>query len=59
MTNLPGGVLARKFGGATLLGICVGTSGVLTLFTPFAARAHVGALIALRVAIGMTEVKSF
>ena len=51
-----GGVLARKVGGATLIGISVGTSGLLTLFTPIAARAHPGVLIALRIAIGMTEV---
>ncbi|KAL9965858.1 hypothetical protein ACROYT_G029712 [Oculina patagonica] len=54
-TQLPSGVLARKFGGATLLGLSVGTSGALTLLTPFAARAHVGLLIALRIAIGMAE----
>ena len=48
--------MARKFGGATLLGLSVGTSGALTLLTPLAARAHVGVLIALRIAIGMAEV---
>ena len=58
MTPLPGGILARKFGGATLLGISVGTSGALTLLTPFAARAHVGVLIALRIVIGMAEVRT-
>ena len=58
MTQLPGGVLARKFGGATMLGLSVGTSGALTLLTPLAARAHVGVLIALRIAIGMAEVKN-
>ena len=56
MTQLPGGILARKFGGATLLGLSVGTSGALTLLTPLAARAHVAVLIALRIAIGMAEV---
>lgn len=55
VTQLPGGVLARKFGGATMLGLSVGTSGALTLLTPLAARAHVGVLIALRIAIGMAE----
>ena len=57
VTQLPGGVLARKFGGATILGLSVGTSGALTMLTPLAARVHVGVLIALRVAIGMAEVK--
>ena len=59
MTQLPGGVLARKFGGATVLRISVGTSGALTLLTPIAARAHVAVLIALRIAIGMAEVRTF
>ena len=58
MTQLPGGVLARKFGGAIMLGLSVGASGALTLLTPLAARAHVGVLIALRIAIGMAEVKN-
>lgn len=56
LTQVLGGVLARKVGGATLIGISVGTSGLLTLLTPIAARAHPGVLIALRIAIGMTEV---
>ena len=58
VTQLPGGVLARKFGGATMLGLSVGTSGALNLLTPLAARAHVGVLIALRVTLGMTEVRN-
>ena len=58
MTQLPGGILARKFGGATMLGLSVGTSGALTLLTPLAARAHVGVLIALRIAIGLAEVRN-
>lgn len=56
VTQLPGGILARKFGGATILGLSVGTSGALTMLTPLAAHAHVGVLIALRVVIGMAEV---
>lgn len=57
LTQIPGGVLARKCGGATMLGLSVGTSGALTMLTPLAARAHVGVLIALRIAIGMAEVR--
>ena len=56
LTQVPGGILARKIGCATLLGISVCTSGLLTLLTPIAARAHVGVLIALRIVIGMAEV---
>ena len=49
--------MARKFGGATVIGLFVGGTGALTLFTPLAARLHVGLLIALRVAVGLAEVK--
>ena len=56
LTQLPGGILAVKCGGATVLGISLGTSGLLTLLTPIAARAHVGVLIALRIVTGMAEV---
>jgi len=55
--QIPGGVLARKCGGVTVLGLNVGTSGLLMLLTPIAARAHVGLLIASRITIGMAEVK--
>ena len=48
---------ARKFGGATVIGLSVGGTGALTLFTPLAARKHVGLLIALRIAVGLAEVK--
>ena len=58
VTQLPGGVLARKLGGATMLGLSVGICGALTLLTPLAARAHVGVLIALRIASGMAEVRN-
>ena len=48
--------MARKHGGATLLGLSVGATGVLTLFTPLAAKTHVGVFIALRIAVGFAEV---
>lgn len=54
--HLPGGYLARKHGGATLLGLSVGATGFLTLFTPLAAKTHVGVFIALRIAVGFAEV---
>ena len=57
LTHLPGGYLARKLGGATVIGVAVGATGALTLFTPLAARMHVGTLIALRVAMGLAEVR--
>jgi len=55
ITPLPGGHLARKFGGATVIGIAVGLNGVLTLFTPLAARMHVAMFMALRIAIGAAQ----
>ena len=58
LMNIPGGYLARKCGGATMIGLSVGGTGAFTLFTPLAARIHVGLLIALRVAVGLAEVKT-
>lgn len=59
LMNIPGGYLARKCGGATMIGLSVGGTGAITLFTPLAARIHVGLLIALRVAVGLAEVKTY
>ena len=50
--------MARKLGGATVIGVAVGANGALTLFTPLAARMHVGMFITLRVAIGLTQVRT-
>ena len=50
--------MARKLGGATVIGIAVGLNGALTLFTPLAARMHVAMFMALRIAIGATQVRS-
>jgi len=58
ITPLPGGHLARKLGGATVIGIAVGLNGALTLFTPLAARMHVAMFMALRIAIGAAQVRS-
>ncbi|KAL9965852.1 hypothetical protein ACROYT_G029706 [Oculina patagonica] len=55
VTPLPGGHLARKLGGATVIGVAVCANGVLTLFTPLAARMHVGMFITLRIAIGLAQ----
>ena len=41
----------------TVIGVSVGATGALTLFTPLAARMHVATLIALRVAMGLAEVR--
>ena len=41
-----------------MIGLSVGGTGAFTLFTPLAARIHVGLLIALRVAVGLAEVNT-
>ncbi|XP_032230700.2 sialin [Nematostella vectensis] len=55
VTQLPGGLLAKRFGGRNLFGIGIFCTAVFTLLTPVAAHAHVGALIALRVLEGLCE----
>ena len=59
VTQLPGGLLALKFGGKNLFGLGILCTSVLTLLTPLAARSHVGFLITLRVLIGLCEVKRY
>ncbi|XP_031549271.1 vesicular glutamate transporter 1-like [Actinia tenebrosa] len=55
ITQLPGGVLAIKFGGRNLFGFGVFCTSVLTILIPLAARWNVGILIALRILIGICE----
>ena len=56
ITQLPGGILALKFGGKNLFGLGILSTAVLTLLTPVAARASVGLLVTLRILIGLCEV---
>nr|XP_045602405.1 sialin-like [Procambarus clarkii] len=55
VTNIPGGRLAEVYGTKRVFGGAILVGGVLTLFTPLAARAHYGALILLRVLIGLAH----
>ena len=57
--HILGGFLARKHGGATVLGLSVSATGILTLFTPLSAKTHVAMFIALRIAVGFAEVKRY
>lgn len=57
VTQLPGGLLAEKYGGTKLLGLGMLSTSVLTILTPFAARWHLGAFIAVRVLEGLGEVR--
>ncbi|XP_065071202.1 vesicular glutamate transporter 1-like [Rhopilema esculentum] len=51
--QIPGGYFAMKIGGTRIYGVGVLIAGILTLFTPVAARSSVWALVALRVAEGL------
>ncbi|KAB7495011.1 Sialin [Armadillidium nasatum] len=38
LTNIPGGILANYFGGKIVVGVSIFLTGILTLFSPLAAR---------------------
>ncbi|XP_033640468.1 sialin-like [Asterias rubens] len=54
-TQIPGGLLADRYGAKLIFGLGVLCTAVLTLATPFAARAGYQYLIALRVLEGVGE----
>jgi len=56
VTQLPGGILAQKFGGKWPLGLGILITAVFALLTPIAARTHFGLLIFVRVVQGLGEV---
>lgn len=58
ITQIPGGILAEKYGGKYVFGIGILLTDFFSLLTPLAAR-HGGAeaVIALRVFTGLAEVK--
>ncbi|KAG8310193.1 hypothetical protein J6590_068400 [Homalodisca vitripennis] len=56
LTHLPGGQLAEKFGGKQTLGLGILCTSVLTIATPFAARAGPWWLIVTRFIEGLGEV---
>ncbi|KAI9555355.1 hypothetical protein GHT06_017871 [Daphnia sinensis] len=55
VTQIPGGLLARKFGGKYVLGIGIFLTGLLSLATPLAARSSTRTLITVRILTGLTE----
>jgi ACS family sodium-dependent inorganic phosphate cotransporter len=55
-TQIPGGVLAERFGGKNVILFPMLVGAVLTLLSPLAATIHVGALIAVRIGIGLCQV---
>jgi len=57
VTQMPGGMLADKYGGKATLGIGMLFSSVGTILTPFVARTYgPSVLIVLRLIIGLAQV---
>ncbi|KAG0713859.1 Vesicular glutamate transporter 2 [Chionoecetes opilio] len=54
-----GGRLAEVYGTRLTFGLCGVTSGFFTLLSPIAARSHYGALIAVRVLMGLFQISFF
>ena len=52
--QVPGGVLASRFGGKRIMGISMVLSGLATLLTHFAAITHAAVLIVVRILIGLS-----
>lgn len=57
VTQIPGGILAEKYGGKYVLGIGILLTDFFSMLTPLAARhGGSGAVIAMRVLTGLAEV---
>lgn len=57
ITQIPGGILAEKYGGKWVFGIGILLTDFFCLLTPLAARhGGSGAVIAVRVLTGLSEV---
>jgi len=56
VSQIPGGLLAERFGGKWIIAGFLGVSTVATLLTPAASRISFGLLIALRVLCGIGSV---
>lgn len=59
ITQIPGGLLAEKFGGKWLFGIGTLISSIATILTPLAARCHVSLMIVIRFIAGVGEGVTF
>ncbi|XP_045026535.1 putative inorganic phosphate cotransporter isoform X1 [Daphnia magna] len=55
VTQIPGGLLARKCGGKNVLGIGIFLTGLLSFATPSAARSSIPTLITVRILTGLAE----
>ncbi|OQV24940.1 Sialin [Hypsibius exemplaris] len=59
VAQIPGGWLARRFGGKLPFGLGILIAGILTVITPIASGYHYGAVIAIRVAEGLSTAICF
>ncbi len=58
LTQIPGGLLAERYGGKRVMGYGILVTSVFTLLTPIAARTHYYALIFVRFVEGTVRVSS-
>ena len=58
-TQVPGGILAERYGGKWVFGLGTFVTGFLTLFTPMATRRGLASLFVLRLFEGFFEVRVF
>ena len=56
ISQIPGGILAEKYGGKWVFGLSLAIATVATLLTPVAAQLSFGLLIFLRVVVGIGSV---
>jgi ACS family sodium-dependent inorganic phosphate cotransporter-like MFS transporter 5 len=49
VTQIPGGIMAERFGGKIVFGVGIGLTTLCCLLTPLAAHGGVGTMIAIRV----------
>ncbi|XP_055373407.1 sialin-like [Condylostylus longicornis] len=59
LTQFLGGVLATRFGGNHIYGVGIGTTAILTLLTPLAAKHSLEMLLAVRIIEGIFEGVTF
>jgi len=57
--QIPGGVLAQRYGTKTVFGISNGVAAILSFAVPASAKFNYKALVALRVLQGLIAVKCF
>ncbi len=53
-----GGLISRKFGGATTYGLSIGITGILTLLTPLSVRISLWVYGAVRIMEGLLQVRN-